>query len=544
MQTSEDSSPAATGLAFVQGRDEILRVPTGQILAQLFVAIPPEQLAALGSSGTAVWSSRPTALELPMPLDAGALIAGLRRDVPVWRDAADKGQGVGPMYRFGLFPSTSSAPPTVLQLVIYATRFGGLSVNLRGFDANAKRLFDLRYNPHDQKLLNLYTNVPPPAAPVESVPIDPTTAKLIRVWSSFVTVKESAAWRNDPALLDAYFNPEKHDPVAASFGRSMLELARARGKQLIASESDNFPFALPTSSVVKGKLNLGGIEASLAKPEDPDNCTIEYAADERWITARPQDYERSSEDNFDRSNLGNLLRVARDKHALGVLDVAHYAAEHDQPFGPLSLRASRLLTGLIPGITGMELLNDGYSWCTYSFLGRLDDAQLAVAQRPEGLNLSNCTPAQLSAVWSALWLGSLSYHGQTDVWQSYRTDGLPHGLPGGGVLHLTETTAPVLYARFGDAGIDAESPQRYTPEQFARRLSPSTSGERYNSYNLLSIQPEVNTGYLFHFNFPDNTTATMRINAYMPTSPAVKSIDELPETLKRGVKAAIAKLGS
>jgi hypothetical protein len=137
----------------------------------------------------------------------------------------------------------------------------------------------------------------------------------------------------------------------------------------------------------------------------------------------------------------------------------------------------------------------------------------------------------------------LSYHGQTDVWQSYRTDGLPRGLPGGGVLRLSETTTPALFARFGEQGIANEPPQHYSAEQLARRLSLRPGDERSNSYNILSIQPEVNTAFLFRFDFPDETTTTMRLNSFRSTSPAVRSIEDLPEPLRSQVKAALKQLG-
>lgn len=528
--------------AFLQTQDEMLRLPAGQTLARMFVAIPAEELAGLGSRGSGVWSTRPMPLEKPTPLDSAALLEGLAADERVSRDAGAKSAP-----KHSALSLNTAPPPAIrgekvalLQLVVYAFE-PNFDLTLHGFSGNAKEVFYAMSNVSNQASRDNWARADSPAEPrPEPVPISTTTAKMIKAWTAFPSEKECATWRGDADFLDAYYNPETHDPVAGSFGQAMLALAKARNKQLLVSEADAFVFILPTSIIAKGKLDVGAVEGDLAHPYDPEDCTAEYSTDDRWITIRPRDLQVCAEDAFDRGSLGTMLRAARDHHALSVRDVARYAAENDQGWGPRCLRAARCLAGLVPNITGVDLLG-GDEWSELSFLGRLDDVQIAVGLRPEGLNLANCSEPQLHALWSAIIYG-VSYHGARDMWQSGRTDGLPRGLPGGGVLHLSESTGQALLAGIGEPG-DRVQLRFYTPEQLARRLTPFP-GDEQETYNLLSLQPETDTTYILRFDFPDETSTTFQLHSYAPASPAVNSIEELPEPMRTQVQAALQKLGS
>ena len=538
----EADDQRASSRARLHWENETLRTGMGQAMARMFVAIPAEELVGLGPRGTGVWSTRPMPLEHPTLLDGAALLEGLADDDRISRDTAAKSASKSSAFRNNTAPPPAAGDENIalLQLVVYSFE-PHLDLTMQGFAANGKEVSHVISSVSSQAYRDRGAKAESSVEPrQELVPISAATAKMIKAWTAFPSDKECATWRGDVGFLEAYYNPEAHDPVAGSFGQAMLALAKARSRQLLVSAADAFVFILPTSIVVKGKLDVGAVEGHLADPYDPENSTAEYSTDDRWITVRPQDLQVCAKDAFDRDSLGTLLRAARDHHALSVMDVARYAAENDQGWGPRCLRAARSLAGLVPNITGTDLLS-GEQWSELSFLGRLDDVQIGVGMRPEGLNLANCSEPQLHALWSAIIYG-VSYHGSRDVWQSGRTDGLPHGLPGGGVLHLSETTGQALLAGIGEPGQRIQ-PRFYTPDQLARRLTKSP-GDEQDTYNLVSVQPQIDTTYILRFDFPDETTATFQLHSYAPASAAVYSIPELPEAFRGPVQAAIQKLGS
>ena len=533
---------ASVGVA-VQKEDESLRLPIEQALLKMFLAIPSDDLAAIDSNSDAVWSTGPTAVEHSSPLDSDTLIGGIRRDESVWHDAAAKYLSPDATKYFARRRPDEAAygQLALLRLSCGGSRSGSFVMEFTGFDRTGKKLFESVKSSQTQRATDDLTAAlrggGTPRTKLEPVAVSPATAKLIRLWSAYPEAAEIRKWASDIEFLNRYFNPERFDPAGETFGRALLELSRVRSKQLVAVESGGDACALPEGCIFKGMLDLGMIEASFSANRDGGFVPNEYATDANWITIRPRDLDEAASEDFSRAGLGVFLRAARDHGVIGLMDVAHYAADKPYYFGSRSGRALDTLETLLPSLAGMNLLNDGV-WPLKSLLGRLDPNQIAVAQQQSGLNLASCMPAQLECVWNTFRFEQFSYHGQTDVWRSFPTDALPHGVPGGGTLHISTEDGPSFRVQIQHSG-DWIEDRYYSSEEFATRLKRMTP----DTYTIVGFRVAKRTQYKFRFDFPDEITATENLNDDSTVGPLVKTADELPEPLRTQIKSAMQKAG-
>ena len=543
----EGGIPNASVGVWVQKEGESLRLPVEQALLKMFLSIPAEDLAAIDSNSDEVWSTGPTAVEHQIPLDTAELIGGVNRDEIVWHDAAATYLSTEATKSFARRHPNEAAYTqlALLRLSCSGSLSGFFGLELTGFDRNGKRLLrsfkTTSKQSYEDELAAERPKKREPGTQIDPIPISPAKAKLIRLWSSYPREEEIRAWVKDKEFLDLYFNPERFDPAAETYGYALLELSKARGKWLVAAETGADASELPEGCVFKGTLKVGMVEERLNTNRENELSPTEYTSDATWITVRHQDIDATDAEDFSRAGLGTLLRTARDKGVIGLMDVARYAADKPHYFGPVSERATSALQPLVPSLAGLNLLIAG-TWPLKCLLGRLDANQIAVAQQPDGLNLASCTLRQLESIWNALRFAQLSYHGQTDVWRSYPTDGLPHGVPGGGVLHLSTVAGPSLRARIqypGDWIVDGFS----SPDEFAAELARLRKGNP-GSFQLLGVRAAKRTSYVFRFDFPDETTTTDELDDDVTTGTEVKTVDELPEPLRTQVKAAIQKLAS
>lgn len=545
-ELDESATPNASVGVWVQKEDESLRLPIEQALLKMFLSIPAEDLAAIDSNGDAVWSTGPTPMEHALTFDSADLLGGIARDESVWHEAAANYLSSDATKYFSRRrPDEGSyGQIALLRLSCSGSRSGGFVLELTGFDRTGKKLLESVKSSRRQSYADELAAEPhaPDATKLEldTVALNPANAKLIRLWSAYPKEDEIRKWTADKEFLDLYFNPDRFDPASETFGRALLELAKARGKQLLVAESGADASELPEGCIFKGKLNLSEVEDSLSTNRDIGFLPSEYSSDAIWITLRPRDLDDAVADDFSRSALGTFLRTARDKGVIGLMDVARFAADKPDSFGPRSNRGLYALQPLLPSVAGLNLLRAG-TWPLKCLLGRLDPNQIAVAQMPDGLSLASCTSGQLECAWNALRFAQLSYHGQTNVWRSYPTDGLPRGVPGGGVLHLSTEAGPSLRARIQHPG-DWVEDQYLSPDELAARLARLRRGSP-DSFPLVGVRPAKRISYVFRFVFPDDTTTSDELDDDSTTGPEVKSVDELPEPLRSQVKTAMQKAG-
>jgi len=147
----------------------------------------------------------------------------------------------------------------------------------------------------------------------------------------------------------------------------------------------------------------------------------------------------------------------------------------------------------VPDLAGFQLLAGG-DWLMKCFLGRLDEAQIAAAQRPEGLALAGCTPNQLLVLTKAFQRAdsgtkAASMFGSAIPPTPFRTE------------FRAEESCTSAYrvrrvrARIGDPGEPVET-RFFSPEEFAQRLHMKAGRERENSYNLLGATPQLRQSVL------------------------------------------------
>ncbi len=543
-KTADDANNqnASVG-AWLQKEDQALRLPTGNALLRFFLSIPAEELAAVPPDTEAVWSTSPTATERPCPVDPQALLAGFRADQQTWNDESPKWLSGDAGKYIANTGHGGEKPVTLIRFELGGGRGAQFVIQLTGFDADGKVEFEIVQETWTPKNMDDSAKWAAGAKDKEPTPMlapfSRPTARLISLWSAYPNAAELATWKGDSEFLNMFFNPDKFDPVAETFGRVVLELAKAKNEQLIASENVSMAMLLPENSIARGKLNLATVEKSFEDQTAQKFTGLEFDPKDGWITIRPASMDTWREREFDRAALAKLYRTARDEHKLTLMDVAHFAADQNQAFGPPSLRGVELLKIAVPDLVGYELLIGG-DWPMKSFLGRLDETQITYAQQPNGLGLASCTAAQLEPLVNTFRFARFNYKGLTDVWHSYPTDAIPNGLPGNGVLNLSIDSGSALKARIGDPG-DYVDTRFYSPEELGDRLVKKPEGRKWRSYNLLGVTPQNRQTYIFNFDFPEQTSLVEKLNDYIAVGKEVLSLDQLPEPLRSQAKSAMEK---
>lgn len=541
-ERTQDDADDQLGMlnAWLHSQAVALRSPGGQALVKMFAAIDPADLAALDVDSYAVWSTHATPVEHQTSANVNDLFSTGAADEKVWSDALAK-------YAHNSLGGNSPASidlttASMLRLEISGSAASSVVVNLEGYASDGKRTFS-----DVMSLEDFTTDVsqglkPEPAAPPKQlIDIPSYSAKLIRLWSAYPRKSEYQAWRTDPQFVERYFNPDRYDPASETFGLAMVELAEARGKQLVAFESGNDASWLPESCIYKNKLDLNLFESSLPKRATASWLPSEYVATDQWITLRPTDLDSVQREDFSRLGLGTLLRAARDHHAITLMDVAHFAADKNTEFGMRALRCIEPLESLTSPLLGMSLLKEG-QWTLKCLLGRLDQSQIAVAQQPGGLLLSGCTKSQLEAVWSTLRYDALTLHGQRGYWLCNTTDGVPNGLPGGGQLHLSVETSKAIRARIEHRGGWVED-RCFSPKDLADRMDMFAHREKEN-VTLLTVQPAKRIRYVFRFDFPGDLTAIRTLDDDTAEGNTVRQTDQLPVELADAYRKAASTLQS
>ncbi len=532
----EAQNDSASSQTYQQVQDQLVRFPVGNVMLKMFLAIPAEEIAAVGVDEIGVWSTAPTQVEHSCHLDSNLILQEFADDQATWSDASTKYLSGETSQFIKQSNPTISKPTAVLRLEMLPGNFSVDMLRLTGFDATGKKSFEVMQIFGDEPRQSTAPVVLPSDLGPVTVSVPAQAERLIRLWGSVPPETEMATWASDSTLAEMYFNPEKHDPVGETFGRVMVEVAKARKEQMISAEPADFALRFPVDVIVKGRLTDRALAEAFL--EDGNKFRrVHYENDKTLITARPGLIEVETEREFDRPALGKLLRAARDTRTVTLMDAAKYAAG---PGDRMAYRSLRLLPFLAPDVSGLELLHaDG--WELKAFLGRLDDAQIATAQQPGGLALTGCTPFQLECLTREFQLKRFAWHNQTDVWHSYPTDGLPNGLPGGGVLHLSVDSGTAIRAKMKIEGGYAQDAYGSVSEiaEYLNGIGPVVPD---SNFRLAGLIPQISQSYVFNFVFPEDVTTTEKLNDYRPAAKEARAPEELEEPLRSQLATAMQKL--
>ena len=513
--------------------------PLAQAVLKLFCSIPAYQLASAGPEVPEVWSTSPMPTEHAIPLDSAFLVQSLTSENGVWNDALSRLGDPLPEYSIR-FVKQDSNNLTTLRLAVRSPGGGFWEAALSGYDATGKLLFATAENfaePHIPASPSRQSK----GLPVVQVPTDEVGA--LDLWCNSWNFPEKRLTElHTPAFARLFFDPEHFDPVALTLGRSLVELSRALGDQLVAAEDVRMAEGLQLDMEGPNRLNLDGLFSFLEDRDPTYDHALDYHRSDGWLELRPDDLDASAECEVARDKLGRYLRSVRDTGTRSFGVVAAFAAASGHFFGRFGYRwaaAGRDL--LFPASSPLWGFQSSDDEALCRFVGLTSDDQVYEAEHA-GLALSSCSDAQLDELYRSILVHGLMFDGKVgNDLRNNASVSIPRGLPGGGVLHVSTTVEHGLRVRYREsAESNAERVSQLDMSQVGMRLRKVDGHSDWRGWVMLGIRPIRDTIYRFEFAFPGGVSAVSSLSVGSYDSEEVKTFEELPDSYRREAWKSVA----
>ncbi len=412
--------------------------PAARLVFRALDRLGPSAMTQAGSFGRIVYSRYPTAMQKPLP--------GFEELVQTYvRESALTGSTPGSRTpSFGGLPSWSH-PVGKVHLEI--SSFGQWAMaNVTLFDTTGKAVDRSLFLPSQRptplpvetrSIVDSLKPFKPSALALELAQFVGTSGeeeeRVLVAGQEPMDQEEEQPVQLSPALQSVLLNPEEHDPLALLPGEAVLQVAKQRGKSLVAV----LPDALVSTIIgpdEQGMLDLQRICSAIL-----EEGVMVLAQDQRFVTLSPKHPLLAEIDTADRGALGKLIRAAN----AGKLDLNAALSF----WGSVSHRYS--IEGALdtfPALAWLTLENrysrdpTSYQGPTLRFLSLLNSAQKQQLASQQGLRLSNLLPNQrtlLSELVFVLKILSVeAEEGPATAVIAEPTEAFPTGLLGNGVVQL------------------------------------------------------------------------------------------------------------
>lgn len=427
--------------------------PPGRALNRLLSLMDAKALGELPESRRVVFSNKPTPTQRPFPPAAAKILEDYVREHNLWSDtlratASLRHGPEQPIYKYNnpvgdrskiLLAMTRS--PFSLGTRCEFILAGADGMVADRLEATIEGDYDRRPDPGLTRGLNLSAKLP----------LRPQTVKLAKMLGFYTgNTPRLTESELDPEVMKALLSPDKVDPLSFASTDVLMEIAKAKGVNLVANVPDvlfvmNLAIGGMRQATFGSFVSTFGFYHAVAKEKDG------------WLMVSPEYPALSEPDRVDRPALGTLLRACKASHRAGLDDLANYART-----GPiLSLEflatpiAALVESTLASALTRWDLLN-------YRFYGELTSTQRQQAEVP----MSSLNAKQMQVLDTLLntaarplyVLGPSGAINRSDTIARETTEALPNGIPKTGVLHLSNHEDSVVYLvePFGGTATDAK----------------------------------------------------------------------------------------
>lgn len=553
---------------------------------ELVALIDPAQLAAIGVGERRVFSTRPTAMQAPLPARADALVQRiLREQAALTKALRDR---LGDRLPPGLL-GEGTAPRGAMKVLLVVTRPSEddtLTVQMMLGDSAGQGLGDG------------FTTVQPeaPAIPANllagagasPIVFDAQAQALAQLFASAEDRSRMGNARrgeNEDArpamtaeLRQWILNPERVDPLSGA--PSQMAFAVAGDRPLIALLPDTSLPALSRAS----RSPLTAAQAR-ARAGEWDWQVVDR---DGWVFIQPTQPVTSRKLRTHRAALGNALRQLVFQGSWSLDQRAVYALNSPERAGPGSIDWV-YLRSINPGAADREMTNLflGGARDLLRVFGGLTPSQRNQLSQNRPLSLGTLSPVQREAIHRMVFFGlqgvSIRQEATTNAatltqpgggqrggqpggqpgmgrrgggpgtgmgmgmmmglggLANERTELLPNGIPSNGTLRWTVTQTAALYGRAGENGV----PVLMDVEEAGRREAMRTAGAGTPAGVIASgpaidrYQPVTRTNVTFQFDFTARVYTTQSLGeAPAFSSGAFVSYDQLPESVRRAADAS------
>lgn len=367
--------------------------PGSRAIVKMLPSIGARVLAQIPRDGRIVFSTNPTRTQIPFMGNMSAIIDNLvsenNRAVKARQDAEDaqsktKEQEQAEQFArlLGFEPqnNTVDSPPSKILLV--ASRqamFDAIGLQLRLYDARGRILLTGTHMlPLDMGMFGEFAAMM--GGPVQQPPKQPGPDKEIvfgdrslKVQSFFKNVVNAAQISRQPMppeIKAILLHPEKDDPLSFVHGEAVLQVAKEKGLNAVASLPDSM-VSLFGTFFSPAKLT---VDAYLNELQSGRNTTAEIK--DGWLIVRPSKPVGNRRARADRFALAGLLAASDAKGAPSLDDLAAYALKSEPP---MESPASMIYLGLFAPNTMNQGFGGMVNWNMLRFYGGLSTGQRQTA---------------------------------------------------------------------------------------------------------------------------------------------------------------------
>jgi hypothetical protein len=435
-------------------------------IALLLRGIDPAPIALMNGGERIVYATSPTAMQRPLPANAGQVISQLVAQHNAQIAKIPEGQDMGELEKMPDFVKNMVKQRTKkienaqkALLIVSNPSFGLFSatqIELRLYDGQGKVVFN-----GNSMLGNSMMEM--------AAMMDPTKQKKAVGKSTPITYSEDSKammsglqgasfggggeMKLDAKLADKLRRPDLNDPLSYMATDEFFSLAKLKGKALVANVPDTLMGSINTL-VPGGKQTVEDFEADLQKGD-----TVTYSETDGWIVAKPAKPTESRANRTDRLALTALMAATVKKGLPSLDDIAAYSLTSPSPMqdGLGMLFAMVLVPGMFQqGLDGMT------NWDALRFYGTLSPTQKQTALKGGAFVFGQLSPQQ-QGLWRKLAFGANSrirlageksedlpfafalamMGGGANDFRQEPTELLPNGIPPQAQLGFNVTTQPI-----------------------------------------------------------------------------------------------------
>lgn len=557
--------------------------PAGRAIVRLINLIGPRTIARIAKGDRVVFSSGPTRMQVPMPSGSSRVFDDLVAEQRYYALAKQRQQAnekpndngasnpqVQEMLKMmGLDQMTNpkpfDAPPAKALLIVTTDSiFGGISLELRLFDANGAVVGRGNQSLSTGGGMIQFSDALPggqtkPADPKQDD--DPTEIKLSKLsqersqYGNFGAASMAQASAPIPEdLRQAMSSPDQIDPLSFAESEALLQIAARKNANLVADLPDGimggFRIAVG-GNAEDGKLTVGKFLKRLK------DSKIDLKTSDGFMTVVASDPVQAREERVDRTSLAQLVRQSARNGRISLDDLSTYALKNPEPSvtpaatGYFLMFAPDALQGGFGGRSNWDMLRlfATLPASTRSALGRgqtirmpiqaLTPQQAGYASRllfGAGTRLTTDADRQKRADWPSIF-DLPEMFGSSMDFRTEPTEVMPNGLPPQGLLTMDASREPIAQpvgnSMFGTATLGAEELGML---KFFSEM-PQGQGMQMMMPQLNDVRIGQRTNYAFRFIVAQGISARYSLaDSNVPKDGPVVSMGNLPSDFQASIE--------
>lgn len=546
-------------------------------VAQILSSVDPYKLAAIQKGTRLVFSTNPTAMQLPMPANSGRALTDYIKahndavkdrgsetipdmpDFPEFARAMMERQSkpIGAVSKTNLILSKQSFTEMMSAKIVM---YGAKGETLHTSDVmlgTSRFMMDMEDGKVD-------TGMDKPEKPTTNTPVE-YSADAKEFAGAFPTFSMEGGMSYDikmsPELKRKVFAPEMYDPLSFGITDEIYAVGKAANKGVIALLPDEGQSFIMSMMGRGQQRTVEQVQQQIKSGEWLTQVTTPEA-----ILLKPAKPALARTLRVDRVDLSRLMRAADSKGVPSLADVVAYAKGNPEPAesGAIGI----YLTHLVPGVMSSGMQGET-SWEAYRMFGGLNPLALTNLKNGQSLSLRTLPQPPMQDILfgqdARLTVGAkkdddpfdiMRYMGSSDEdYRSEPTEAMPNGIPGQGTVTLAYSEENFAMT-MGNSGTPSAQLGVLGSMELAT-LKYFTSDPQFQQFSAMIPKLDkfkVGTRKVYEFTFTvapgvtatarlmdhsiDRTAATVGPNGF--PAAFTKQIDEYVEKIK---KSPMSQLG-